>query len=59
VRNGLVRPEEQVEIWQGVEMKRPSRIVASASWDGKRVHNIDIAGRTILVAEGRYFLPLR
>ena len=57
VHHGLVRPDQQTVLEQGVEIRRPSRILASASRDGNRVHRIDIAGRTIPVASGRYFLP--
>lgn len=57
VRNGLAPAATEVVIRQGVEMKRPSVLLGRASLDGNRVHSIDIGGRTIPVAEGRYFLP--
>src|SRR5579862_604496 len=37
VKHGVAKPEEQVLILQGVEMKRPSRIFVRASLDGTRV----------------------
>jgi trans-2,3-dihydro-3-hydroxyanthranilate isomerase len=57
VKCGLARSGEPVVIEQGVEMRRPSRIVAEASVEGERVHSVFISGRTIPVAEGRFFLP--
>jgi trans-2,3-dihydro-3-hydroxyanthranilate isomerase len=58
VSRGLVAPATQAVLEQGVEMKRPSRLLVRASRDGNRVHEVDVAGRTIPVAAGRYFLPL-
>lgn len=55
VQQGLVASGLQAVLLQGVEMKRPSRILARALRNGKLVHDVDIAGRTIPVAEGRYF----
>jgi trans-2,3-dihydro-3-hydroxyanthranilate isomerase len=57
VKEGLVAPEKQVVIEQGVEVQRPSRITVQASRDGDRVHSVRVSGRTICVAEGRFFLP--
>jgi trans-2,3-dihydro-3-hydroxyanthranilate isomerase len=58
VSRGLVAPDRQAVLEQGVEIKRPSRIFVRASQDGNRVHAVDVAGRTIPVAAGQYFLPL-
>jgi trans-2,3-dihydro-3-hydroxyanthranilate isomerase len=57
VQNGLVPSGVETVIEQGVEIRRPSRIVARAFSGSQGVHAIDIGGRTILVAEGRYLLP--
>jgi trans-2,3-dihydro-3-hydroxyanthranilate isomerase len=57
VRNGLVQADANALFEQGVEIHRPSAITACASYDGDRVYRIDISGRTIPVAQGRYFLP--
>jgi trans-2,3-dihydro-3-hydroxyanthranilate isomerase len=57
VKQGLVAPESAVVIEQGVEIRRPSRITAQASMTDGRVHSVLISGRTIPVAEGRFFLP--
>ncbi|MDE1163025.1 MAG: PhzF family phenazine biosynthesis protein [Acidobacteriaceae bacterium] len=57
VANRLVPAGAECVLDQGVEIRRPSRLYARASQDGNRVHEIDISGRTIPVAMGRYFLP--
>jgi trans-2,3-dihydro-3-hydroxyanthranilate isomerase len=57
VKEGLAVPGEPVVIEQGVEMLRPSRITTQAIKDGERVHGVQVSGRTIPVAEGRFFLP--
>ena len=58
VRQGLVQPGVQAVLEQGVEIQRPSRLFVRASQDGNVVHDIEVAGRTIPVAMGRYFLEL-
>ena len=57
VKHGLARSEQTVEIEQGAEIRRPSRIVVRAAKQGDRVHAVEVSGRTIPVAEGRLFLP--
>ncbi len=57
VKTGLVRSEEAVVIEQGIEIRRPSRITVQAKLDEGRVRSVRVSGRTISVAEGRFFLP--
>jgi trans-2,3-dihydro-3-hydroxyanthranilate isomerase len=57
VRHGLAQSEQTVVIEQGIEMLRPSRIEARASFDFHHITNILISGRTIAVARGSFFLP--
>ena len=58
VKHGLAKSGERIVIEQGVEMKRPSRIVASAERaKSGEVRKICVGGRTIPVATGRFFLP--
>jgi len=40
---------------QGVEILRPSKIHVQASMAGERVTDVFVAGRTIPVANGRFF----
>jgi trans-2,3-dihydro-3-hydroxyanthranilate isomerase len=61
VRHGLAASGQPIVIEQGIEMLRPSRIHVQASLsDATILHsvtNVFVAGRTILVATGRLFLP--
>jgi trans-2,3-dihydro-3-hydroxyanthranilate isomerase len=57
VKQGLAASGEEIVIEQGAEIRRPSRIVVSASVASERVGSVRVSGRTIPVAEGRFFLP--
>ena len=57
VKHGVAKPEEQVLILQGIEMKRPSRIFVRASLDGTRVHNVRVGGYCAEVMRGDLTLP--
>jgi trans-2,3-dihydro-3-hydroxyanthranilate isomerase len=57
VRHCVAKPDEQVLILQGVEMKRPSRIHVRASSDGARVHNVRVGGYCAEVMRGELSLP--
>jgi len=57
VKEGLAASGREVVIEQGIEMRRPSRIGVRATLEGERVHSVEVSGRTISVAEGRFFLP--
>jgi trans-2,3-dihydro-3-hydroxyanthranilate isomerase len=57
VRHSVAKPDEQVLITQGVEMKRPSSIFVRASLDGTRVHNVRVGGHCAEVIRGELTLP--
>jgi hypothetical protein len=57
VKTGLVASGTYSMIEQGIEMRRPSRITVQARLEGDTVRSILVLGRTISVAEGRFFLP--
>jgi trans-2,3-dihydro-3-hydroxyanthranilate isomerase len=57
VRHGLAASEQAVVLEQGVEMLRPSRIHVQATLFGDAVAKVLVGGRTILVANGRLFIP--
>jgi len=57
VKMGLAASGAKVLIEQGIEMQRPSRITVQATLEGDKVHSVEVSGRTIFVAEGRFFLP--
>jgi trans-2,3-dihydro-3-hydroxyanthranilate isomerase len=58
VRVRLAASALPIELHQGVEMHRPSRLVVQASSDLGRIHDVRVGGRTIPVAKGRLFLPV-
>jgi trans-2,3-dihydro-3-hydroxyanthranilate isomerase len=55
VKHGVVPPEEQALIEQGVEMKRRSRIFASAGRQGDQVVNVRVGGHAVEVVRGDIF----
>ncbi len=58
VRHGLEASGAEVVLEQGIEMRRPSRLVLRASRrEGGEVGEVFVGGRTIRVAEGRLSLP--
>jgi len=57
VRHGLAAGGQTTIIEQGIEMRRPSRIHASAALEDGKVTKVFVGGRTIPVANGRFFLP--
>ena len=55
VANGVAKPDEQVMIEQGVEMKRASRIFVRASRRNDRVVNVRVGGNVVEVLRGELF----
>jgi trans-2,3-dihydro-3-hydroxyanthranilate isomerase len=52
VRHGVLAPETQGLIEQGLEMKRPSAIYIRASRTGDQVSNVRVGGHAVEVARG-------
>ncbi len=57
VRHGAVAPGKRIALRQGVEMGRPSEILLSAKMENLKVSDVRVAGSTVVVANGRLFLP--
>ncbi|MBZ5523145.1 MAG: PhzF family phenazine biosynthesis protein [Acidobacteriia bacterium] len=55
VQYGVIPPEKQALIEQGVEMKRRSRLYVTAGKDGGKVVNIRVAGHAVEVVHGETF----
>ncbi|END0911086.1 PhzF family phenazine biosynthesis protein, partial [Pseudomonas aeruginosa] len=47
---------QQIEILQGVEIGRPSRMYARAEGAGERVSTVEVSGNGAAFAEGRAYL---
>lgn len=54
-RRGLIPYGSRIEIWQGVEMGRPSRMLATAWGGGQRVDEVEVAGSAVVVARGTFY----
>jgi len=56
VAHGVARPEEQVLIEQGLEIRRPSRLLVRASRSGERIHGVRVGGQAVEVLRGEVAL---
>jgi trans-2,3-dihydro-3-hydroxyanthranilate isomerase len=56
VANGVAQPEESVVIEQGLEAKRPSRMVVRAARQDNRIVNVRVGGNAVEVMRGEVFL---
>jgi trans-2,3-dihydro-3-hydroxyanthranilate isomerase len=57
VQRGAVAPGERIALRQGVEIGRPSDLFLSAQLQSAKVSDVRVGGSTVLVANGRLFLP--
>jgi trans-2,3-dihydro-3-hydroxyanthranilate isomerase len=57
VARGAVASEVTMHLRQGIEIARPSDIFLSARKQSARVTDVRVAGSTVLVANGKLFLP--
>ncbi|MFD8964890.1 PhzF family phenazine biosynthesis protein [Streptomyces sp. NPDC059568] len=53
-RHGLIPFGRRIEICQGVEMGRPSTMLATADGAGQRVDMVEVAGSAVIVARGTF-----
>jgi trans-2,3-dihydro-3-hydroxyanthranilate isomerase len=51
-RHGLIEPGQPIEILQGVEIGRPSLMLATAEWTGDRVTSVEVGGNGSFFAHG-------
>jgi len=56
VRHGLVPPGEEIEITQGVEIDRPSRLYARVDGTPDRIDRVEVGGSAVIVARGEFRL---
>ena len=57
VHRNAVPSGQRIHVRQGVEMGRPSELYLSAKYASGKVSDVRVAGSTVLVANGRLFLP--
>jgi trans-2,3-dihydro-3-hydroxyanthranilate isomerase len=56
LRHGLVKSGEEIEIVQGVEMGRPSKLFARATGARDRFERVEVGGSAVTVARGEFRL---
>jgi len=56
VRHGLVPPGEEIEITQGVEIGRPSKLYARVEGTPERIDRVEVGGSAVIVARGEFKL---
>ena len=56
-RHGVVPWGTEIEIEQGVEIGRPSRLYARAEGSAGGIERVEVGGRAIVVARGEFRLP--
>lgn len=55
-RHGLVPFGEEIEISQGTEIGRPSRLFARARGSGNHIQGVEVAGAAVIVGRGAFHL---
>jgi trans-2,3-dihydro-3-hydroxyanthranilate isomerase len=55
-RHGWIAFGEQIEIVQGVEIKRPSTLFAQVDGEGDRIDHVFVGGSAVIVARGEFSL---
>jgi trans-2,3-dihydro-3-hydroxyanthranilate isomerase len=55
-RHGWIEWGAEIEISQGAEVGRPSKLYARADGDGGLIHRVEVGGSTVVVARGEFRL---
>ena len=56
VRHGRVAPGQEIEITQGVEIDRPSKLYARVEGTPERIERVEVGGSAVIVARGEFKL---
>jgi len=56
-RHGLAPFGEELEITQGVEIDRPSKLYARVDGSAEKVERVEVGGSAVIVARGEFRLP--
>jgi trans-2,3-dihydro-3-hydroxyanthranilate isomerase len=57
LRHGRLGSGEEIEIEQGAEINRPSRLYARAEGTPEKIDRVDVGGSAVVVARGEFRLP--
>jgi trans-2,3-dihydro-3-hydroxyanthranilate isomerase len=55
-RHGRIGYGEEIEVTQGVEIKRPSKLYARVEGEGDRIDRVEVGGSAVVVARGEFRL---
>ena len=55
-RHGLIAFGDEIEITQGVEINRPSKLYARVGGSADRVEKVEVGGSAVVVARGEFQL---
>ena len=56
-RHGRIQFGQEIEITQGVEIGRPSKLYAQVEGSGDRIDRVRVGGSAVIVARGEFNLP--
>ena len=56
-RHGRIAFGEEIEISQGIEVGRPSKLYAVVEGEGDRIDRVRVGGSAVLVARGEFRIP--
>ena len=56
-RNGLIAWGDEIELTQGVEIGRPSTLLARAEGSAESIERVEVGGCAVIVARGEFRLP--
>jgi trans-2,3-dihydro-3-hydroxyanthranilate isomerase len=54
VRHGRIQFGDEIEISQGVEIGRPSKLFARVFGEGDRIERVEVGGSAVVVARGEF-----
>jgi trans-2,3-dihydro-3-hydroxyanthranilate isomerase len=57
LRHGRIESGHEIEIEQGVEVRRPSRLYARATGTAAEIERVEVGGSAVVVARGEFRLP--
>jgi trans-2,3-dihydro-3-hydroxyanthranilate isomerase len=57
LRHGRIASGDEIEIEQGVEINRPSKLYARAEGTAETIDRVEVGGCAVVVARGEFRLP--
>ena len=57
LRHGRIASGDEIEIEQGAELRRPSRLYARATGTADEIERVEVGGSAVVVARGEFRLP--